>query len=114
MVPLPERLFGLGPLAAYIHKPEDGWDLGLNLLFRYYVKTSEKTELFGNFGIGAVYTNVHFEEQGTHYFLSPQIGIGFKWGGFFIESRFRHYSNASSALPNGAVNADMILLGFYF
>jgi hypothetical protein len=102
------------PLISYVHKPEGGVDLGLNLLFRYYWKVGDNSRLFGNLGIGVAYTSVDFKEQGTHFLFSPQGGIGFRWGRYFIENRFRHYSNAHLAEPNKTVNADILLFGLYF
>jgi len=102
------------PFISYVHQPEDGLDLGFNLLFRYYLKVSDQSRLFGNLGIGAAYTSVDFKEQGSHFLFSPQVGIGFRWGRFFIENRLRHYSNAHLAEPNKAVNANLILVGIFF
>lgn len=102
------------PFISYVHQPEDGLDLGFNLLFRYYLKVGEKFHLFGNLGVGAAYTSVDFKEQGAHFLFSPQVGIGFRWGSFFIENRLRHYSNAHLAEPNKAVNANLLLVGIFF
>jgi len=102
------------PFLSYVHKPEDGLDVGFNLLFRYYLKIGEKSLLFGNLGIGAAYTSVDFKEQGTHFLFSPQVGIGFRWGRFSIENRLRHYSNANTADPNRDVNALLFLLAIFF
>lgn len=55
-----------------------------------------------------------FKEQGAHFLFSPQVGIGFRWGSFFIENRLRHYSNAHLAEPNKAVNANLLLVGIFF
>jgi hypothetical protein len=53
-------------------------------------------------------------EQGTHNFFILAGGIGFKWGNFSLENRFRHYSNASLARPNVSVNSDIIMIAYYF
>jgi hypothetical protein len=102
------------PFLSYVHKPEDGLDLGFNLLFRYYLKVGDQSRLFGNLGIGAAYTSVDFKEQGTHFLFSPQVGIGFRWGRYSLETRLRHYSNADTAEPNRDVNALLLLLGIFF
>jgi len=102
------------PFLSYVHKPEDGLDLGLNLLFRYYLKVGDQSHLFGNLGIGAAYTSVDFKEQGTHFLFAPQVGIGFRWGRYSLEARLRHYSNANTADPNRDVNALLLLLGIFF
>jgi len=102
------------PFISYVHQPEDGLDLGFNLLFRYYLKVSNQSRLFGNLGIGAAYTSVDFREQGTHFLFAPQVGIGFRWGRYSLEARLRHYSNADTADPNKDVNAFLLLLGIFF
>ena len=104
----------LEPFLAYVNRPESGLEFGASLLFRYYLRTSERTSLFFNLGSGGAHSTVHFEEQGTHNFFILAGGIGFKWGRYFIENRFRHYSNAHLAKPNDSVNTDIIMIGFFF
>jgi hypothetical protein len=57
---------------------------------------------------------VDFKEQGTHLLFILQAGIGFQWKKFFIENRFRHYSNSNTAQPNRSINANMIMVGMHF
>ena len=102
------------PFISYVHKPEEGADLGLNLLFRYYLRVGDQSRLFGNLGIGFAYTSVDFKEQGTHFLFSPQVGVGFRWERYFFETRLRHYSNAHLADPNRDINALLLLLGIFF
>jgi Lipid A 3-O-deacylase (PagL) len=102
------------PFLAYNSNPESKWDVGLNTFLRYYVQTSRNTSLFGNIGAGVAHTGVDFKEQGTHYLFSLAGGIGFKWDRFFIENRFRHYSNAGLATPNTSVHANIIMVGVFF
>jgi hypothetical protein len=114
-VPLFEKAFlVLEPFLSYVHKPEDGLELGFNLLFRYYLKVGDQSHLFGNLGIGAAYTSVDFKEQGTHFLFAPQVGIGFRWERYSLEARLRHYSNANTADPNRDVNALLLVLGVFF
>jgi hypothetical protein len=102
------------PFLSYVHRPEDGLDLGFNLLFRYYLQVDDQSRLFGNLGIGAAYTSVDFKEQGTHFLFAPQAGIGFRWRCYSLEARLRHYSNADTADPNRDVNALLLLMGIFF
>ncbi len=104
----------LEPFMAYVNQPESGLEFGLSFLLRYFIKTSERTSLFGNLGVGGAHTTIRFEEQGTKNFFVLSAGIGFKWGNFFIENRFRHYSNAHLATPNDSVNGNIIMIGMYF
>ena len=91
--------FHLEPFLVYINQPNDGVDAGLNLLLRYYLPTSRGSSLFFSLGSGGAYTSIGFKEQGTHFLLMLQGGIGFRWRNFFIEDRLRHYSNAGLAHP---------------
>ena len=88
-------LFIVGePYLAYINEPSRGFDIGLGLLLRYYLK-----DLFFSAGGGGAYTSIEFEEQTHHYLFILQGGIGYKWNNFFIEDRFRHYSNGGGWPP---------------
>ncbi len=108
-----DLFFHLEPYLAYINQPNNGMDVGLNLLLRYYVNF-EKSSLFMSLGSGGAYSTIAFEEQGTHAFFILQGGIGYKWRNLFIEDRFRHYSNAGLAHPNRSINANIISIGIYF
>jgi hypothetical protein len=81
---------------------------------RYYLSVSAKSSFFFDLGTGDAYTSIHFKEQGTHWLFILQGGLGLKWRNFFIEDRFRHYSNAGTAHPNGQVNANIISIGIFF
>ena len=102
------------PFAAYINRPESGVDVGLDLLLRWYPSNSARSGLFFDVGVGAAYTSISFEEQGTHLLGILVGGIGFRYKTFFIEDRFRHYSNGNTASPNRAVDANIISVGTYF
>jgi hypothetical protein len=104
----------LEPFVALVNKPETGLEFGATLSFRYHIPTSERTSLFFNVGGGGAHSTIDFLEQGTRNFFILAGGIGFKWGDFFIENRFRHYSYAHLATPNVSVNADIIMIGFNF
>jgi len=105
----------LEPFLAYVNRPESGREFGASLLFRYDLKTSDQTSLFFHLGGGGAHSTVDFEEQqGNHNFFILAGGIGFKWGNYFIENRFRHYSNGGLSIPNGSVNANIIMIGLYF
>lgn len=41
-------------------------------------------------------------------------GIGYRYARFFIENRFRHYSNGGTTSPNRSVDADVLSVGVYF
>ncbi len=98
------------PYLAYVSEPKDGVEVGLSLFFRYYLG-----KLFFNLGGGVAYTGEKFEEQGTHYVFIIQGGLGYNvWKNFFIEYRFRHYSNGGLASPNHSVNAGIVSAGFRF
>lgn len=92
--PLTEKLgFLIEPFAAYVNRPSTGVDAGILLSARYHLRGRHRNGLFLTLGGGSAYTTVGFKEQGTHWVLILQAGIGFKWEEFFIENRLRHYSN---------------------
>jgi hypothetical protein len=97
------------PYLAYINEPDRGMDIGLGLFLRYYLRN-----FFFSLGGGGAYTGVHFQEQTHHYLFMLQGGIGYKWKNFFIEDRFRHYSNAGLASPNHSINANILSIGILF
>jgi len=97
------------PYLAYTSEPDRGIDVGLGLFFRYYLD-----HLFFSAGSGGAYSSIDFKEQANHYFFILQVGVGYKWKDFFIEDRFRHYSNAGLASPNRSVNANIISIGYLF
>jgi hypothetical protein len=104
----------LEPFVAYVNRPETGLEFGATLLLRYYIPTSQRTSLYLNLGGGGAHSTVDFLEQGSRNFFILAAGIGFKWESFFIENRFRHYSNAHLATPNDSVNVNMIMIGLHF
>jgi hypothetical protein len=113
--PITQRIsFVVEPIVAYIHKPTDGFDVGLNLLTKFYFMKGKDSSFYVNLGAGAVYTTVDFNEQSIHGLFSLHSGVGFKWKNYFIENRFRHYSNGHTASPNKSINANIISVGFCF
>jgi hypothetical protein len=87
----------------------EGMDIGLDLFFRYYPK-----KLFFSLGGGGTYTRIQFIEQTHHYLFILQGGMGYRWKNFFIEDRFRHYSNAGLASPNHSINGNILSIGILF
>lgn len=109
-----DLFFHVEPYLAYINQPDNGVDAGVNLLLKYYVANFGKGSLFVDLGSGGAYTSIAFKGQGTHGLFILQGGIGLKWRNFFIENRFRHYSNAGLTYPNHSVNSNIISMGIYF
>ena len=104
----------LEPFLAYVNRPTDGLDLGMIVGLRFYLNKDTKKGLFGTLATGASYTTVWFREQGTHLLFMLQGGIGYKWNKYFVENRFRHYSNGGLTSPNRAINANIINVGISF
>ena len=102
------------PFVAYINRPDPGVDAGFDLLLRWYPSDKGPTGLFFNLGAGTAYTSVSFHEQGTHLLGILVGGAGFRYRDYFVDTRFRHYSNGNTASPNRSVNALMISAGMYF
>lgn len=106
--------FVLEPFAAYVNRPNSGVDAGLDMGLKYYPFRTDKGGFYITAGPGIAYTTTGFKEQGTHLLFILQGGIGYRYHKFFIENRFRHYSNGGTAKPNWSVNADIISIGMYF
>lgn len=102
------------PFASYTIDPKKGVDGGVTLSLRYHFANQDGQGFFLTFGGGAAYTSINFKEQGTHLLYIIHGGLGYRWHTFFVENRFRHYSNANSASPNRSVNANVIMVGMYF
>jgi len=102
------------PFVAYVSDPDSGLDAGMTASFKYYFGKENKNSLFATLGAGAAYTTIKFEEQGTHFLFILQGGIGYRWNDYFIENRFRHYSNGGSERPNRSVNANIVNIGMHF
>jgi hypothetical protein len=102
------------PFASYTIKPKDGVDVGVTLSLKYKFHTKESNGFFLTFGGGSAYTSINFKEQGTHLLFIIQAGVGYKWKNYFIDSRFKHYSNADTAHPNRSINSNIVMVGMVF
>jgi len=102
------------PWVAYVNRPNDGSDVGFNLGIRYYPVRMEELRPFLSAGVGAAYTTIGFEEQGTRFLFILQAGVGLRYKNFFIEDTLRHYSNGHTSSPNRSVHANIITIGYYF
>jgi hypothetical protein len=103
----------LEPFVVYDHRP-NGLDVGFAALFRYVVPLFGANSLFLDVGAGGALTTVNFKEQGTHALFTLQGGVGWRWKRFFIEDRFKHYSNGGLARPNYSVQSNLVVVGVYF
>jgi hypothetical protein len=102
------------PFAAYVNRPVDGVDVGFNLGVKVYPFSTDHQGFFFTAGTGSAYTSVNFKEQGTHLLFILQASIGYRYQDFFIENRWRHYSNGNTASPNRSINANILTAGMYF
>jgi hypothetical protein len=102
------------PFAAYVNRPNPGVDFGFDVALRYYPVRTEKGSFYISIGAGSAYTTTGFKEQGTHMLGILQGGLGYKYKSFFVEDRFRHYSNGGTASPNWSVNANILIIGTSF
>lgn len=101
------------PFAAFVNRPDYGVDGGFTVGVKWYPFAPGKGLYLGP-QVGAAYTSVKFQEQGTHLLFILQATIGFRFGDFFIEDRFKHYSNGSTEEPNRSVHSNLIVVGVYF
>ena len=107
-------LIQAGPYLAYVMNPTEGVDVGVNLGLKIYPFTPDHSGFFCTLGTGGAYSTIAFTEQATHAFFILQGSIGYRYKNFFIEDRYRHYSNAGTSSPNRSINANIISLGMYF
>lgn len=106
--------FTVEPSLAFVYRPKAAVEPALNFSFKLFLPEKEGNALYFSIGGGATYTTLGYVEQGTQFMFVLQAAVGFKWREFFLENRFRHYSNGGLATPNMSVNADIISLGFFF
>lgn len=102
------------PFVAFVNRPTDGLDAGIYASGRYYIINSSPARLYFSLGGGMAYTSVAFKEQGPHLLFALQGSIGVVYKGFFLENRFRHYSNGDTSSPNRSVHANIVSVGMYF
>jgi hypothetical protein len=107
-------LLQVGPYLSYVMRPTTGFDVGLNLGIKVYPFSKDYSGFFFTVGTGGAYTSVDFTEQGQHALFIIQGSIGYRYKNFFIEDRWRHYSNGNTAWPNRSINANIINVGMYF
>ena len=107
-------LIEVGPFLSYVMNPTDGVDVGVNLGVKVYPFSRDRSGFFFTAGTGGAYSSISFLEQGTHAFFILQGSIGYRYKNFFIEDRYRHYSNGGTAWPNQSINANIISIGMYF
>jgi hypothetical protein len=113
--PLSQRwLIEAGPFFSYVMNPTYGGDVGINLGVKVYPFSQDRSGFFFTMGSGGAYSSIGFKEQGTHAFFILQGSIGYRYKDFFIENRYRHYSNGGTAWPNQSINANVINVGMYF
>lgn len=101
------------PFAALINRPSAGVDVGFNIGIRWYPFDSGKG-LYLSPQTGMAYTSIKFHEQGTHLLFILQATLGFRYKNFFVEDRFKHYSNGHTASPNRSVHSNVVAVGMYF
>jgi len=102
------------PFAAYVAKPDAGVDVGFSLLLRWYPFNGNHRGAYVDLGAGTAYTSVAFPRQGTHFLGILAGGLGYKNDAYFVQARFRHYSNGNTAHPNESVNAGIVSVGWFF
>lgn len=109
----PKVALVLEPFAAYINRPNDGMDVGLNAGIKWY-PFGPGNGFYISPQTGLAYTTIKFKEQGTHLLFVLQATFGYRYKDFFIEDRFKHYSNGHTADPNRSVHANIVVVGMYF
>ena len=106
-----ELAFLIEPFAAYVARPTNGVDVGLDMGLKYYPFSTDQRGFYMTAGPGIAYTSVGFQEQGTHLLFILQGGVGYRYKSLFVEDRVRHYSNGGTAAPNWSVNSNILSVG---
>jgi hypothetical protein len=88
--------------------------VGVNLGLKVYPFSRDHSGFFVTMGTGGAYSTIDFVEQGKHAFFILQGSVGYRYKNFFVEDKFRHYSNGGTAWPNQSINANIINVGMYF
>ncbi|HVN95541.1 MAG TPA: acyloxyacyl hydrolase [Syntrophorhabdaceae bacterium] len=101
------------PFVSYINRPTEGVDGGVSIFAKAYVDEKKKHGLFATAGGGSLYTSMGYSGQGTHLWFILQGGLGYRWDKYFVEGRFKHYSNGDTATPNRSLNSSILFVGMY-
>jgi hypothetical protein len=104
----------LEPFISYVNRPNDGIEGGIGTGIKYFFSGQEYRGFYATAGTGLTYTSIKFNEQGNHGLFILSAGLGYRWKSFFLEDRFRHYSNAGLSRPNRSVHANILYLGMNF
>jgi len=110
----PKWLITAGPFLSYVMNPTEGVEAGANLELKVYPFSRDHSGFYITAGTGGAYSTLGFVEQGTHAFFILQGAAGYRYKNFFIEDRYRHYSNGGTAWPNQSINANIINIGMFF
>jgi hypothetical protein len=102
------------PSLTYVSRPNDGVEGGIGAGIRYFFGGQEYRGFYATAGTGLSYTSIKFKEQGNHGLFILAAGLGYRWKSFFLEDRFRHYSNAGLTRPNRSIHANILYLGMNF
>jgi hypothetical protein len=114
-LPLRERLcLVLEPSLTYVNLPTEGIEPAFTINLKYKSQTKSRSHLYVTGGIGAAYTSLEYQGQGSHLLFILQAGIGLRFERFFIETRLKHYSNGNTEFPNRSINSNTLLVGTSF
>jgi hypothetical protein len=106
--------FYLEPFLSFVNRPNDGVEGGMGTGIKYFFSGHEYRGFYGTVGTGLSYSTIKFREQGTHTHFILSAGLGYRWKSFFLEDRFRHFSNGGLSRPNRSVHANILYLGMNF
>jgi hypothetical protein len=103
---------------SYVHKNQNTYSAGVNLLARYnFLLSSKKWRPYIQGGFGILYTNLSLPEFGTSFNFASNAASGMQY--FFnqensinLELRYFHFSNAGLDPDNRGLNMLNIFIGF--
>jgi hypothetical protein len=106
--------FYVEPFAAYVTSPTDGFEGGASVGAKWYFVNRGQTRVYFGMGAGGAYSTIDFEMQSSRLVFMLTGALGLTYKSFFIEDRFRHYSNGGTGSPNRSINANIVSIGMSF
>ena len=95
--------------------------LSLDMLALYYLDRFKIRQWlpYVEAGIGAIYTDLQVDGQGSRINFNPQLGIGFEYplqlgGALTMGVRLHHISNGNLLRENRGVNSALLMIGYLF
>jgi hypothetical protein len=109
--------FQIEPFVDTVVEPNTNLEVGVALGLKYTFETGSDLEPYLKLSTGPMYTSQPTTEQATKFNFGSQGTIGLQWNisegeAWLLETRLRHFSNASIETPNSGVDTNYFLVGY--